>query len=121
MQRFHALFRSRHWHALVPDTQHTVLTGGYGSSGQSNYATAAYASDGSSIIAYFPTSRSFTVSGSRLTGPSMIAWWYNPATGVATQIGTFATTGTHSFTSPSPDSVLVLDSATIAFSPPGMP
>ena len=118
MQRFQALFNSRHWQTLVPDTSHTVLTAGYGSSGQ--YVTAAYASDGSSVIAYLPSSRTVTMSGTRLAGASMIAWWFNPTTGAATQIGTFATTGTQLFTPPaSGDWVLVLDSATAALPPPG--
>ena len=120
MQRFQALFKSRQWHTLVPDTQHTVLTAGYGTSGQSDYATAAYASDGSSIIVYLPSSRTVTMSGSQLTGPSMIAWWYNPSTGAATKMGTFATTGTQAFTPPSSgDWVLVLDSASATLPPPG--
>ena len=120
MQHFQALFNSRHWHTLVPDTLHTVLTGGYGSFGQSNYATAAYAADGSSIIVYLPSSRSVVVSGASLAGSTMTAWWYNPSDGVATQIGPYPTTGTQSFTPPSSgDWVLVLDSTSLSFPPPG--
>ena len=121
MRHFGTLFNSRHWQTLVPDTSHTVLTSGYGSSGQSDYATAAYASDGSSIIAYLPTSRTVTISGAQLAGASMIAWWFNPTTGAATQIGTFTTTRIQSFTSPASgdDWVLVLDSATANLPTPG--
>ncbi|HKQ34369.1 MAG TPA: putative collagen-binding domain-containing protein, partial [Nitrospiraceae bacterium] len=120
MQHFGELFNSRHWHTLVPDKLHSALTGGYGSFGQSNYAAAAYAVDGSSIIAYLPTSRTITVSGTSLSGSTMMAWWYNPSTGMATQIGAFPTTGTRNFTPPgSGDWVLVLDSTTFSFPPPG--
>jgi hypothetical protein len=120
MQHFSALFHSRHWYQLLPDQAHTALTGGYGTSGGSDFAAAAYASDGSSIIAYLPTSRAVTVSGSLLAGPLMRAWWYNPQTGASTEIGAYATTGTQSFTPPaSGDWVLVVDSEYFGFTAPG--
>ena len=75
MQYLQKLFTSRRWHLLVPDEGHTALTAGFGSG--TSYATAAVASDGSSIIAYLPTARPVTVNGSAL-GVSMKAWWYNP-------------------------------------------
>src|SRR5207249_5725435 len=46
------LFASRSYYKLVPDQNHTVLTSGYQSG--SNYATAARANDGSTVIAYLP-------------------------------------------------------------------
>jgi hypothetical protein len=132
MQHFQALFTSRHWHTLVPDTGQTILpvSSFHGTFGGSNYAQAACAADGSSIIAYMPSflttylttnSLPFTVSGACLNGSTMIAWWYNPSTGVATQIGTYPTTGTQNFTPPSSsdDWVLVLDSTNFSFPPPG--
>ena len=118
MQHFQALFNSRHWSVLIPDTQQAVLTGGFLAG--SDYATAAYASDGSSIIAYLPSARTVTVSGARLAGSTMTAWWYNPTTGVASPIGTYPTTGTQPLTPPSSgDWVLVLDSASFPFPSPG--
>ncbi len=120
MQHFHVLFNSRHWHTLIPDTLHTVLTGGYGSSGGADYATAAYAADGSSILAYLPSSRTVTVDGSLLAGSTMNAWWYNPSNGVATQIGANLAAGTQTYSPPaSGDWVLVLDSVNFSFPPPG--
>jgi|CXWL01.1.fsa_nt_gi hypothetical protein len=123
MQHFQALFNSRHWQTLVPDTSPlTILTAGSGTFGNPDYATAAYASDGSSIIVYLPSSRPVTVSGSHLAGSTMTAWWYNPSNGVATQIGTgtYPTTGTQSFTPPSSgDWILVLDSMSYSFPSPG--
>jgi hypothetical protein len=121
MQYFHTLFNSRHWHGLVPDTSKTVLMAGHGTFGNTDYASAACASDGSSIIAYLPSPRAITVNGSCLTASSMIAWWYNPATGVATQIGTFPTNAPQQFSPPaSGDWVIVLDSSGVSFPPPGM-
>jgi hypothetical protein len=109
MKRWQALFFSRNWASLVPDEAHTVMTAGFGSG--ATYATTAYAADGSTIIAYLPTSRTVTVSGSRLAGSSMVASWYNPVTGVFAVIGTFPLAA-RTFTPPGAgDWVLVLDAA----------
>lgn len=122
MGRFGALFASRHWSSLVPDTGHAVLTAGYGKYGRSDYATAAWAADSSSIIAYLPTARPVTVSGSRLAGPTLAAWWYDPGTGIATLIGDFPTAGTLTFTPPADgDWVFVADSRRFGFGAPGAP
>lgn len=121
MQHFGALFHSRHWASLVPDTSQTVLMAGNGTFGSTDYASAACAADGSSIIAYLPSARAITVSGACLTGSAMIAWWYDPSTGVATQIGTFPTNTPQHFTPPaSGDWVLVVDSSGASFPVPGM-
>jgi uncharacterized protein YjdB len=118
MQYLQRLFSARHWYALVPDESHTALTAGYGSNTSTSYVTAATASDGSSIIAYLPSSRAVTVNG-RALGSSMAAWWFNPGTGAATMIGTYSTSTTRSFTPPSSgDWVLVLDNPSLDFPPP---
>ena len=88
IQYLQSMFSTRHWYALVPDEAHAAVTAGYGTNTSTNYVTAARASDGSSIIAYLPSSRAVTVNGSSL-GSSMTAWWYNPGTGAATMIGTY--------------------------------
>jgi hypothetical protein len=120
MSFFQALFGGRHWYSLVPDVTHIALTAGYGTPGEKDYATAAYAADGSSIIAYLPSSRAVTVSGRRLAGARMTAWWYDPGTGVATRIGSYPTSGTRVFTPPgSGDWVLVVDSQRSGFASPG--
>jgi len=120
MQHFQALFNSRRWEALIPDTSETVLMTGNGTFGETDYATAACAADGSSIIAYLPSARAITISGACLTGNTMNAWWYDPSKGVATQIGTFPTTTPQHFTPPaSGDWVLVVDSSVASFPEPG--
>jgi hypothetical protein len=119
MRYFQRLFLARHWSTLVPDDSHVAITAGFGTFGQTNYVTAAYATDGSSIIAYLPSSRAVTVSGSRLAGATMTVYWYNPGTGASTSVGTFATTGTQTFTPPAAgDWVLVVDSPQFGFPPP---
>jgi hypothetical protein len=121
MQHFQALFHSRHWQSLVPDTSGNVLMAGHGTFGDSDYASAACAGDGSSLIAYLPSSRGITINGACLAGSAMIAWWYDPSKGAATQIGTFPTDTPQHFTPPaSGDWVLVVDSAGASFPAPGM-
>ena len=120
MQFFASLFRTRHWYALEPDLLHTSVTGGYGVPGDPEYVTAAVASDGSSLIAYLPTSRTVTVSGAALSGASMKAWWFDPSTGTASEIGSYPTDAPQSFTPPaSGDWVLVVDSESFGFTAPG--
>jgi len=114
------LFNSRAWQTLVPDFTHTVLTAGYGTWGDTDYATAARTADGATTIAYLPTSRTITLDMTQVSGTQAKAWWYNPATGAATLIGTFATSGTHNFTPPSDgDWVFVLDDASKNLPTPG--
>jgi hypothetical protein len=113
------LFASRAFYKLVPDQGHTVLTAGFQSG--ANYAAAARASDGSSIIAYIPTGRTVTINLSQVAGTSARAWWFNPRTAVATLIDTYPTTGTTTFTSPDAnDWVLVIDNASLNLSAPGI-
>jgi len=105
---------------LVPDISEAVLIAGHGTFGSTDYVSAACTADGSSIIAYLPSSRAITVSGACITGSTMIAWWYDPSTGAATQIGTFDTNTPQQFTPPATgDWVLVADSAVASFPAPG--
>jgi hypothetical protein len=116
MQYAQRLFVSRHWQALTPDETHSVLTAGFQSG--TGFAAAAATQDGSSIIAYLPTSRTVTVNGSSL-GASMTAYWYNPATGTSTALGTLTTAAPQSLTPPAPgDWVLVLDNPALGFPAP---
>lgn len=121
MQYAQALFNSRHWSKLVPDASHAAVTAGLSSG--TNYVTAAYTSDSSSIVAYLPASTTLTANGSKLSGTTMTAWWYNPATGQATQYttgGPFSTSGSYQFIPPAgTDWVLILDSSNFGFGTPG--
>jgi hypothetical protein len=103
-----ALFAPRAWHDLVPDTNHVVVTAGFGTFDTSadvnlvnnnDYATAARAADGSLVMAYLPTARTLTVDLSKLSGPA-VAHWFDPANGTYLPIAgsPFANTGTRTFT-----------------------
>jgi hypothetical protein len=114
------MFNSRHWHRLVPDFNHSVMTAGFGTPGQTDYAPAGCADDGSSIIAYLPTRRTVTVNTIPLAHSTVSCWWYNPTNGQTTSIGTITESATSTFTPPSSgDWVLVLDDATLNLGPPG--
>jgi hypothetical protein len=112
------LFNSRAFHLLVPDLNHTVMTAGFQSG--TTYANAARTSDGSTVIAYIPTSRAVTFDMTKVAGTTARTWWYNPRTGTSTAGGDFPTTGTRNFTPPDGnDWVLVLDNAALNLSAPG--
>ena len=74
-------------------------------------------------MVYAPVGRPFTVRMSAITGAQVKAWWFNPRTGAAAAIGTFANTGERTFTPPDPgemlDWVLVLDDQTRGYPAPG--
>ena len=105
MPRVTALFASRRWYDLEPDDAHEVVTSGFGSFGDDNYITAARTPDGRLVMAYIPSTgtgtRSFTVDMSELVN-QVQARWYNPTTGVYTDVpgAPFANAGTRTFTTP---------------------
>ena len=114
------LFVSRAWHLLVPDFDHSVLTSGYGSWGNSNYVTAALTDNKNTMIAYLPSSRPVTVDMGSFSGTQATCWWYDPSDGNTVEIGTFTTSGSRNFTPPSSgDWILVIDDAALGFEAPG--
>lgn len=116
------LFGPRAWYKLVPDTNHVVVTDGYGTfndSGESadnDYLTAARTPDGTLVMAYLPTVRQFTVDMTKLSG-TVTARWYDPSNGTYTTIdgSPMSNTGTQDFMPPGNNSdgdggwVLVLE------------
>src|SRR5205823_1919319 len=96
-----ALFESRAWYAFVPDQDHTVVTAGFGTFGENEYATAARTPDGMLAMAYVPTARTVTVDMSMLSGP-VIARWYDPAAGTFAKIAgsPFTNAGSRDFPTP---------------------
>jgi hypothetical protein len=78
---------------------------------------------GTYAMVYAPVGRAFKVRMDRIAGEKVKAWWFNPRTGQATEIGQFANKGEREFISPDPgeqlDWVLVLDDAGKNYPPPG--
>jgi hypothetical protein len=123
-ERLGQLFRSReHW-KLVADTNHTVVTAGFGSG--EDFTIAARTSDGQTIIAYVPngSDATLTVDMARITSGihQATCWWFNPSSGVTKLIGSFATFGKKNFTPPDAnDWVLVLDDTAANLPAPASP
>lgn len=99
------LLEAHRWWELVPDRKHLVLTKGFGKFSQDDpipddtYATAAATADGSLVMAYLPTARTVTIDMTRLSG-QVAASWFDPSNAATTGIGSFANTGTQTFTPP---------------------
>jgi len=59
-----------------------------------------------------------------IKGREVVAWWYNPRNGEASQIGKFPNTGIKTFISPNPgentDWILVLDDSSKKYPAPGI-
>jgi hypothetical protein len=121
MKHWGDLFRSRKWYELVPDLKHEVVTKGLGEFRGLDYLAAARTMDGSTVIAYMPTSRTITLEMSKVFGSRARAWWFDPRSGSASEAGSLATEGLREFSPPGPgDWVLVLDDAAKQLPRPGM-
>ncbi len=112
------LMLSRPFLSRVPDQ--SLISGDPGLGADHMQATrgADYA------FIYFSTGQTKTVNLGKVTGSSVKAWWYNPRTGAATLINTYANAGTLSFDPPGAqargnDWVLVLDDASRNYPAPG--
>ncbi len=117
------LLRSVPWWALVPDTNHTVLTAGYGTytftglCSTNDYVTTAWTTNGSLMVSYLPSARAVTVALTNFNG-AVRGRWFDPAAGQYSTIAgsPFSNRGTKSFLPPgsnasatNSDWVLVLD------------
>ncbi len=118
-------FSSLRWQDLVPDQDHSTVTGGLGTFGnvdtrvsESDYCTAARTGDGETVVAYLPTRRTITVNMAKLRGP-MQGRWFDPTNGSYHEIagGPLTNSGSHQFTPPGKnhdgdeDWVLLLEAA----------
>ena len=116
------LMRSREFWLCAPDVNHQVVTTNYGSG--ATLTTTCRTTDGQTIISYFSDGNASakTVDMSKISSPSgqAKAWWYNPRTGAAAQIGTYPNSGSVSYTAPDGnDWALVIDDASASLSTPG--
>jgi hypothetical protein len=99
MQRLGTFMSSIAWQTLVPST--SLVTAGGGGEGTADYVNAAVASDGSLGVVYIPAahSGSVTIDLSKMRG-MVTARWYDPTAGTLATLGTFASSGTHAFSTP---------------------
>lgn len=117
MRRLRSLMESRPFHLRTPDQTLLVSEQKTGS----RHAQAARAEDGSYAMIYLAAPDPVEIDLDELTGEKIIAWWYDPRTGVAQQIAEFSRAGRRTFTPPpgGPDWVLVLDDAGRGYGRPG--
>lgn len=105
--------QSLKWWTLVPDTGAAFVTTGNTYSSGSVGTNGAVSADGSLGMAYLPANGSVTVTMTGMRGTTL-SRWFDPTNGTYTAIGSFANSGTHTFTSSTnnaggdPDWVLVL-------------
>jgi hypothetical protein len=125
MQHGRALMESRPFLTRVPDPS-AIVPAAVPTSvpGAGRHAfVATRDSEGSYAMVYAPVGRTFAVRMNVIRGPRVKAWWFDPRSGQATAIGTFANTGERAFTPPDRgellDWVLVLDDEAKRFPPPG--
>lgn len=114
------VFMSRPFLDLVPDQ--SVLAGAVGPGAA--HIRAARDRSGRYLIAYTPYGRPVTVWLGVLQGAEALAWWFDPRTGEAEEIGTFRASGARTFDPPEGegrgnDWVLVVDAAAQGFAAPG--
>ena len=125
MQHGRALIESRPFLTRIPDPD-IIVTDRVATSvpGAGRYQfTSTRDASGSYAMVYAPVGRPFSVRMSAITGARVKAWWFNPRTGAATAIGSFANTGQREFTPPDRgemlDWILVLDDESKKYPPPG--
>jgi hypothetical protein len=127
MQHGRRLIESRPYLTRIPDDSVIAADGVVTSvpgAGTRRYA-ATRDEAGTYAMVYAPAGRPFAVAMTKITGPTVKAWWFNPRDGKATAIGTFPNTGAKTFAPPDAgellDWVLVLDDAAKNYPEPGKP
>jgi hypothetical protein len=129
-----AFLEARTWYNLVPDTNHAVVTAGFGTFSSTDqvasndYLTDARTPDGSLVVIYTPIIRQFTVDMSQLSGPAA-AHWFDPSAGTYLAINgsPLTNSGSLNFTPPASNNdgdggwVLVLETNPPAIPPPPPP
>ena len=126
MQHGRALIESRPFLTRVPD-QTIIVTDRVPTSvpGAGRYAfVATRDAAGTYAMVYAPIGRAFRVRMNVIAAARVKVWWFNPRTGAATSIGTFANQGEREFVPPDRgemlDWVLVLDDETKRYPAPGV-
>ena len=123
VQHIRKLIESRPVLERVPDQ--TLIAGDI-STRAIERVEAMRGADGSYAFVYLPNGRTnVTINIGKLSGANLMAWWYDPRTGEANPLDSFAKTDTREFTTPSGESgndwVLVLDDIAKKFPKPGLP
>jgi hypothetical protein len=111
------LMRSREWWKFAPDYMNAAVISGKGSG--TRYKAAARASDGRTLMVWFPDASEATIDLSKISGQKVKAYWWNPANNRSTTIGTYPADGLQAFRSDIAGAVLVIDDQAAGFADPG--
>jgi Protein of unknown function (DUF4038)/Putative collagen-binding domain of a collagenase len=96
VRHLRSLIESRSFLNRVPDQ--SIVTSGQGTGIDRVQATRA--SDGSYALIYIPSGGAVSVNMAKLSGPNVVASWFNPRDGSASVIGNYANSGAHMFDAP---------------------
>ncbi|MBL9127603.1 MAG: DUF4038 domain-containing protein, partial [Verrucomicrobiales bacterium] len=125
MRHGRALMESRPFLSRIPDPDIVVADAvptSVPGTGRYHFA-ATRDSEGSYAMVYAPAGRAFKVRLDKIHGPDVVAWWFDPRTGIADLQGTYKNEGIREFMPPTPgehlDWVLVIDDSSRHFPPPG--
>lgn len=118
MQHLKRLMLSRPYLERVPDP--SALAAGDGA----RYDHIAVTRGAAYLFAYTYTGRPIDLQMGKVTGASVVAWWFSPRDGSARRIGKLRNRGVHRFVPPATpgngnDWVLVLDDASKGYAAPG--
>lgn len=119
MTHLRALLESRPFELMVPDQ---AIIFGDNPTGKM-HMRAARAADGSYLMVYQAIGQPVTIHMNKISGQAVIAWWYNPRNGNAHRIDEYSNDGLQTFKPAAQgvknDWVLVLDSKSANYPPPG--
>jgi hypothetical protein len=103
----------------IPDQSLLASEAGEGA----NHVQATRAADGSYAMVYSPSGRPFALDLTRLSAPTLRAWWWDPRTGLAKAAGDVPRELRREFTPPRAgetiDWVLILDDPSKNYPEPG--
>ncbi len=117
MQYARRLLLSRPFLERIPDQSLIVSDVGE----KTHHVQATRDSAGRYALVYVPSGNEVALDLSKLSGESIVGWWYDPRTGVARSIGRVEKSDRATFEPPAggPDWVLVIDDAASRFAAPG--
>lgn len=117
MGHMRRLMESRTPLTRIPDQSLLAMDPG----AEAKHVRACRCAKGSWAMIYAPLPTEIKVNPASLAGSDLQAWWFDPRSGLAEEIGQFKKTALPSFHSPGmgPDWILVLDDSSAGFGRPG--